>query len=63
MFRLLGILAFTFGIAGCVTAQPPNYGYGDAPGFYAPSTSFGIGIGGGSFGGGGFGGVGVGVGF
>jgi hypothetical protein len=63
MFRLLGILAFAVGVAGCVAAQPPNYGYGDEPAYYAPRPVFGIGIGGGSFGGGGFGGgVGVGVG-
>lgn len=63
MIRLLGILAFAVGVAGCVAAQPPGYGYGDPPGYYAPRPSVGIGIGGGSFGGGGFGGVGVGVGF
>ena len=62
MIKLLGILAFAFGIAGCVVAPPPNYGYGPPPGYYAPRTSVGIGIGGGSFGGGGFGGVGVGMG-
>jgi hypothetical protein len=62
MIRLLGVLAFVAGIAGCVTAQPPYDGYG-GPG-YPPSTSIGIGIGGGTFGGGGVGGgVGVGVGF
>ncbi|MEZ2311594.1 hypothetical protein AB6809_33730 [Paraburkholderia sp. RCC_158] len=63
MIKLLGILALTFGIAGCVAAQPPYYGNGDPPGYYAPGPSFGIGIGAGSFGGSGFGGVGVGLGF
>jgi hypothetical protein len=63
MIKLLGILALAFGIAGCVAAQPPYYGNGDPPGYYAPRPSFGIGIGAGSFGGSGFGGVGVGLGF
>ncbi|REG49245.1 hypothetical protein B0G80_5596 [Paraburkholderia sp. BL6669N2] len=63
MIKLLGILALAFGIAGCVAAQPPYYGYGDPPGYYAPRPSFGIGIGAGSFGGSGFGGAGVGLGF
>jgi hypothetical protein len=63
MIKLLGILALAFGIAGCVAAQPPYYGDGDPPGYYAPRPSFGIGIGAGSFGGSGFGGVGVGLGF
>jgi hypothetical protein len=63
MIKLLGTLALAFGIGGCVAAQPPYYGYGDPPGYYAPRPSFGIGIGAGSFGGSGFGGVGVGLGF
>jgi hypothetical protein len=66
MFRLFSILALVLGIAGCVAAQPPGYGSGDEPAYYAPRTGLGIGIGGGSFGGGGVsggGGVGVGVGF
>lgn len=61
MIKLLGILALALGIAGCVAAQPPYYGYGDPPGYYGPPPSFGIGAG--SFGGSGFGGVGVGLGF
>jgi len=63
MIKLLGILVFAVSIGGCVAAQPPYYGYGDPPGYYGPSSSFGVGIGAGSFGGGGFGGVGVGLGF
>jgi hypothetical protein len=63
MIKLLGILALAFAIEGCVAAQPPYYGYGAPPGYYAPRPSFGIGIGAGSFGGSGFGGVGVGLGF
>jgi hypothetical protein len=70
MVRLFGILAFGAGLAGCVAASP--YGYEPAPGYesgpgyyepgyYAPRTSFGVGVGGGNLGGGV--GVGVGVGF
>lgn len=36
MVKLLGILALALSIAGCVAAQPPYYGYGDPPGYYAP---------------------------
>ena len=32
MIRLLCMLAFAIGLAGCVTVPPPNYGYGDVPG-------------------------------
>jgi hypothetical protein len=46
MITLISILIFAFGVAGCVAAQPLGYGYGDPPGFFAPRTSFGIGIGG-----------------
>jgi hypothetical protein len=68
MVRLFGILALAAGLAGCVAAQPYDYGYGNesvpaygyGPGYYAPGTSIGVGVGGGV--GGGVG-VGVGVGF
>lgn len=67
MLRLFGLLTLAAGVAGCVAAQPPDYGdpaYGYGPGYYAPRTSIGVGVGGGSFGGGSIGGgVGVGVGF
>ncbi len=64
MLRAFSIVALAFGVAGCVAAQPPAYGTGDEPAYYAPRTNLGIGIGGGSFGGAGVGGgVGVGVGF
>jgi hypothetical protein len=39
MTRLFCTLALTAGVAGCVTAQPDNYGYpayGYGPGYYAP---------------------------
>jgi hypothetical protein len=64
MMRLFSILSLVAGVAGCVAASPygyepaPAYGYG--PGYYAPRTSIGIGVGGGSIGGGVGGGVGVG---
>ena len=64
MMRLFSILSLVRGVAGCVAASPygyepaPAYGYG--PGYYAPRTSIGIGVGGGSIGGGVGGGVGVG---
>ena len=64
MMRLFSILSLVAAVAGCVTASPygyepaPAYGYG--PGYYAPRTSIGIGVGGGSIGGGVGGGVGVG---
>jgi hypothetical protein len=61
--RLLDILTLTVAMAGCVTAQPYDYGdppYGYGRGYYTPGTSIGIGVGGSSFNGGG---VGIGVGF
>jgi hypothetical protein len=64
MMRLFSILSLVAGVAGCVAASPygyepaPAYGYG--PGYYAPRTSIGIGVGGGSIGGGVGGGLGVG---
>jgi hypothetical protein len=67
MMRLLGILTLMAGVAGCVVAQPTDYGnpyYGYGPGYYAPRTTIGVGVGGSSFGGGSVGGgVGVGIGF
>ena len=65
MMRLFSILALAAGVAGCVAAPPYGYepapAYGDGPGYYAPRTSIGIGVGGGSIGGG-VGGVGGGLG-
>ena len=64
MMRLFSILSLVAGVAGCVAASPYGYepapAYGDGPGYYAPRTSIGIGVGGGSIGGGVGGGVGVG---
>lgn len=65
MFKVLGILALSVGIAGCVAAQPYGYGNADQPaqGYYAPAP-VGVGVGIGGWGGSSFGGgVGVGVGF
>lgn len=61
MIRLLGIFALAAGLAGCVVAPPPGYGYGYepgpvyqsgpgyygyAPGYYvAPAVDVGIGFG------------------
>jgi hypothetical protein len=67
MIRLLGILTLAGTVVGCVAVQPNGYGdpyYGYGPGYYAPRTAIGVGVGGSSFGGGSVGGgVGVGVGF
>jgi len=50
MMRLFSILALAAGVAGCVAAPPYGYepapAYGDGPGYYAPRTSIGIGVGG-----------------
>jgi hypothetical protein len=69
MMRLFGMLALSAGFAGCVAAQPYDYGYGgepvpaygSGPGYYGPRI--GVGVGGGNLGGAVGGGVGVGVGF
>jgi len=65
--RRFGILTVLIAVSGCVAVQPNGYGdpyYGYGPGYYAPRTAIGVGVGGSSFGGGSVGGgVGVGVGF